>query len=46
MNSIEERNSAFEYVDSWFGRIEEFLENTTLEILNTTRIHELLDLEP
>ena len=46
MDSIEERNSAFEYVDSWFERIEEFVENTTLELIPTERIHKLLDLEP
>ncbi len=46
MDSIEERNSAFEYVDSWFEIIEEFVENTTLELIPTKRIHELLDLEP
>ena len=46
MDSIEERNSAFEYVDSWFERIEEFAENTTLELIPTQTIHELLDLEP
>ena len=46
MDSIEERNLAFEYVDSWFEIIEEFVENTTLELIPTKRIHELLDLEP
>ena len=46
MDSIEERNSSFEYVDSWFERIEEFAENTTLELIPTQTIHELLDLEP
>ena len=46
MDSIEERNSAFEYVDSWFEKIEEFVEDTTLELIPTGKIHELLDLEP
>ena len=46
MDSIEERNLAFEYVDSWFEMIEEFAENTTLELIPTQTIHELLDLEP
>ena len=46
MDLIEERNSDFEYVDSWFERIEEFVENTTLELIPTQAIHELLDLEP
>ena len=46
MDLIEERNSDFEYVDSWFERIEEFVENTTLELIPTQTIHELLDLEP
>ena len=44
MDSIEERNSDFEYVDSWFERIEEFVNNTTLELIPTQAIHELLDL--
>ena len=46
MDLIEERNSDFEFVDSWFERIEEFVENTTLELIPTQAIHELLDLEP
>ena len=46
MDSIEERNSDFEFVDSWFEKIEEFLKNTTLKLVTTERIHELLDLEP
>ena len=43
--SINERNSDFEYVDSWFEKIEKFLNETTLELVTTERIHELLDLE-
>ena len=46
MDAIEERNSDFEFVDSWFEKIEEFLKNTTLKLVTTERIHELLDLEP
>ena len=46
MDLIEERNSDFEYVDSWFEKIEEFVEDTTLELIPTGKIHELLDLEP
>ena len=44
--SINERNSDFEYVDSWFEKIEKFLNETTLELVTTERIHELLDLDP
>ena len=43
--SINERNSDFEYVDSWFEKIEKFLNETTLELVTTEKIHELLDLE-
>ena len=43
--SINERNSDFEYVDSWFEKIEKFLNETTLELVTTERIHELLDLD-
>ena len=46
IDAIEERNSDFEFVDSWFEKIEEFLKNTTLKLVTTERIHELLDLEP
>ena len=45
MDSIEERNSYFEYVDSWFEKIEKFLKETTLEVVTTEEIHKLLDLE-
>ena len=45
MDSINERNSDFEYVDSWFEKIERFLKNTTLVLVETERIHELLALE-
>ena len=45
MISIIERNSDFEYVDSWFEKIEKFLKDTTLEVVTTERIHELLDLD-
>tara|TARA_B100001027_G_scaffold216448_1_gene192853 strand:- start:612 stop:1886 length:1275 start_codon:yes stop_codon:yes gene_type:complete len=46
MDLIEERNSDFEFVDSWFEKIEKFLKDTTLVLVETERIHELLDLEP
>ncbi len=43
MDLIEERNSDFEYVDSWFERIEEFVENTTLELIQyATRIRQCM----
>tara|TARA_R100000654_G_scaffold72257_1_gene103928 strand:- start:877 stop:2160 length:1284 start_codon:yes stop_codon:yes gene_type:complete len=42
---INDRNSDFEYVDSWFEKIEQFLEETTLEVVTTEKIHKKLDLE-
>ena len=43
---IDDRNADFEYVDGWFEKIEGFLETTTLELIETERIHQLLDLDP
>ena len=45
-DAIDERNADFEFVDSWFEKIEEYLKNTTLQLVETERIHKLLDLEP
>ena len=44
-DAIDERNADFEYVDSWFEKVEKFVKETTLELITTERIHELLDLE-
>ena len=44
-DAIDERNADFEYVDSWFEKVEKFVKETTLELITTEQIHDLLDLE-
>jgi predicted P-loop ATPase len=45
-NEINKRNSDFEFVDPWTETLEDLIDATRGDFINTVRIHEELELEP
>ena len=45
MKAIQERNANYSIVDPWHDSIEDFVENSTLSMIEYSRLYELLDLD-